>query len=287
MVTAKSIWELCYYDCIKHVTCQRTLYLGLGEAMRCEVKAQCRAARSGLNSSPEKKRWPLSARSPDSDLWPQFHQETGVWAGSSLTACTLGSRVCCVCFYLSLFIYSACIKLYNAIQHHNYSLKATLYQTSLYIYVQTKVLYRKCLNENRLLSMLSSKTDLINVFPFVFPHAHVLSPLVSPPPPFFPFTLYTFLQPHGFKSSLPPGPHLHPLSLLSFFTSIPLSPFLPLITVLDSQVTWLRLSAFFCFAAGGAVIKLVSGRHGSLCHMLFALPLLTPSNHPLSSLPTP
>lgn len=158
-----------------------------------------------------------------------------------------------------------------------------------------KVLYRKCLNENRLLSMLSLKTDqyLINFFPFVFPHARILSPFVSPPPPFFPFTLYIsfslppFLQPHDFKSSLPPGPHLHPLSLLSFFTLIPLSPFLPLITILDSQVIWLRLSAFFCFAAGGAVIKLVSGRHGSLCHMLFALPLLTPSNHPLSSLPTP
>lgn len=80
------------------------------------------------------------------------------------------------------------------------------------------------------------------------------------------------------QSSLPPTQppcfHLHPLSIFPALRS--LSPSLPFQTVLHCQATWLRLSAFCCLSAGGTVIKLVSGRCGSHCHMLFASPLLTP-----------
>lgn len=101
--------------------------------------------------------------------------------------------------------------------------------------------------------------------------------------------LPSLLLSHDLKHlSIPPTLPVHtstlcPSSLRSVLQFLPPFPSAP--NCRPSQVTWPRLSAFFCFAAGGAVIKLVSGRHGSLCHMLFALPLLTPSNHPLSSLP--
>lgn len=100
--------------------------------------------------------------------------------------------------------------------------------------------------------------------------------------------LSSLLLSHDLKHlSIPPTLPVHTSTLCPSFRSVLqfLSPFPSSPNCRPSHLTWPRLSAFFCFAAGGAVIKLVSGRHGSLCHMLFALPLLTPSNHPLSSLP--
>lgn len=129
MVTAKSIWELCYYDCIKHVTCQRTLYLALGEAMRCEVKAQCRAVRSGLNSSPEKKKddhlvWDLQTLTFDPSFTrKQVFEQDHAWLPTHSHSWQQG--VLCVFLSVSVYLQRMYKKLYNAIQHHNYGLKGT------------------------------------------------------------------------------------------------------------------------------------------------------------------
>lgn len=75
-------------------------------------------------------------------------------------------------------------------------------------------------------------------------------------------------------------------SLLAFFsTSIPLSASH---TVLPCQVTWLRLSAFFCFTAGGAVIKACQWETWvALSHALCLPSVNSPQPSPSPSPPSP